>query len=112
MLPYPHRLVKNRDFQRVFRLGKSLFVPTLGLKILKTANQYSRIGIVVANRVSKKATQRNKIKRQIREIMRGKLSQMKAGYDLIIITRPAILNNSYQKIKRTIDDILEKCQLL
>ena len=70
MLPKKNRLTKKNDFDRVFKKGISVFDYILGIKILKNNLPDSRFGIIVSNKISKKANERNKIKRQIRECLK------------------------------------------
>lgn len=56
--------------------------------------------IIVSVKVSKKAVVRNKIRRQIREILRQ--ANLKQGYDIVVITNKDILNKSFQEIKQRV----------
>ena len=64
------RLSKNKEFQAVFKEGKKLWINSILLIIYKPNSlNYRRLGIVVSKKI-KKATQRNKVKRWIRELFR------------------------------------------
>ena len=108
MLPRQNRLTKERDFNQTFRLGKSCFAKLLGIKAKKNNLANSRFGIVVANKVTKKATQRNKVKRQLREVIHGELKRVRPGYDFLIIALPAINDQSYEKIEKEVKNCLTK----
>ena len=112
MLPKKFRLTRDKDLKKVFSRGKSFFAPPFKLKILKNDLGVSRFAIVVSNQVAKKATQRNKLKRQLREIIRLYLTEIKPGYDLVLIARPKILTYSFQQIKKAISSIFIKTKLL
>jgi len=102
MLPKINRLTKDKDFDNVFKNGKSSYDKLIGVKAIKNQLENSRFGILVSTKVSKKAVERNKIKRQIREIVRLQLDAIKPCYDVVIVTLPAILGKSYQEIKRSV----------
>lgn len=53
-------------------------------------------------RDSKKATERNRIKRRIREVIGSELGKLKTGFDVIIISLPAIKDAGYQEIEKSI----------
>ncbi|HEX9664792.1 MAG TPA: ribonuclease P protein component [Patescibacteria group bacterium] len=112
MLPKQHRLSKDRDFQKVFKAGRSVFSAILNLKVLKTSNQVSRFGIIVSNKVSKRATARNKIKRQLRGALQTNLEKLKPGYDCVIIAKQTILDKEYEEIEATLFDLLRKAGTL
>ncbi len=102
MLKKIHRLTKDKDFDNVFKNGRSGYDKILGIKAIVSQQANSRFGIVVSAKISKKAVERNKIKRQIREIIRARLDKIKSGYDIMIISLPDILGKNYQEIEESI----------
>lgn len=112
MLPAYARLKKEQDFNLVWRKGRSYFSRYLLLKMLKKKIKYTRFGIIVSNKVSKKATQRNRLKRRIREILRLKLDKITPGHDCVIVVKAGILERTYQEIDREIKNILLKAGLI
>ncbi|MDI6882921.1 MAG: ribonuclease P protein component [Patescibacteria group bacterium] len=112
MLPIKHRLTKKKDFERVFKKGKSERKGFLVLKFLKTNFPQSRIGFVVSQKVAKKAVLRNKIKRRQREIVRMNLPKLKSGYDLVILSRKGIGEKDFKETKRDVETLLKKAKLL
>ncbi|MBI2454075.1 MAG: ribonuclease P protein component [Parcubacteria group bacterium] len=67
--------------------------------------------IVVGVKISKKAVLRNRIRRQIREIIRNykKAGNFLAG-GLKIVVLPAVLGSKFSDIKRELEGILIKIQ--
>lgn len=112
MLPKPNRLKKKKDFEKIFRKGKGFKEGFLFLKALTNNLKFSRFGIVVGKEVSRKATLRNKIKRQIREIVRAKLAKLKTGIDVILIALSGIETKDFLEIEKTIDKLFKKAKLL
>lgn len=112
MLPKEHRLRRNRDFNRVFKKGKSFFVQEIGIKSLPNNLEVTKIGIVVSTKLTKKAVERNRLKRQLREVIRHALPEIREGFDLMIITRPGILGKSYREIDEVVRKILGRLRLL
>ncbi|MCK4553470.1 ribonuclease P protein component [Candidatus Parcubacteria bacterium] len=111
MLNKINRLTKDKDFDNIFKNGKSSYDKLIGVKAIQNQLGNSRFGILVSAKVSKKAVERNKIKRQIREIIKLQLNKIKLGYDVVIITLPAILGKSYQEIERSVISHLKKLGL-
>ncbi|MDG2990067.1 ribonuclease P protein component [Candidatus Synechococcus calcipolaris G9] len=90
MLPAQHRLRHRRDFARVYQQGTSFHSPWLVLWVCpQTVGTETRIGIVVGSKVSKKAVQRNRIKRQLRVLCRQLLPLLVSGWDVVLVARAA-----------------------
>jgi ribonuclease P protein component len=105
-----YRLRHHSDFQRVRREGRSYASPLLALAFLQNELEYSRFGFVVSKRLGK-ATQRNKIKRRMREAVRRRMAYMKPGFDLVVIGRQPIRQASYAEIEHSLEQLLKKAGL-
>ncbi|MBD3359435.1 MAG: ribonuclease P protein component [Candidatus Buchananbacteria bacterium] len=117
MLEKKQRLTKKKEFEKITQRGKAYYSPILILKILKNDLSYSRFGLIVSNKVSKKASQRNLIKRRIREIIRLNLNRINAGYDILIIVSPKIIAQDkkvlkYQAIEKSLMTAFSKADLI
>lgn len=112
MLPKPHRLTKEKDFEKVYKKGKFFAQNFLMCRILKNSFKISRFGIVIGTKVSKKATKRNKVKRRLREAIRLKLNKIKKGFDILIMVKPEIVDKDYHEIDKVLISLLKKARLL
>lgn len=112
MLKQENRISHNKDFDRAFKTGQSFYSKILGLKVVDNQLVNNRIGILINTKVSKKAVVRNKIRRQIREIIKEKLSNLKEGKDIIIIVLPPIIDREFSEIKEIIEFGLRKLKVL
>lgn len=92
MLKKINRLSKKHDFDLVFKQGKSVYSPYFVIKVLPNQLGRIRFGIVVSNKVSKRATKRNLIKRRIRAILQKGLKPNRQGIDVVILTSPRLIN--------------------
>jgi len=99
MLNKNNRISRNKDFDRVFKLGRSFYGKIIGLKAVDNNASFTRLGILISTKVSKKAVVRNRFKRQIRRIIQEQLANIKEGKDIIIIVFPEILDKKFQEIK-------------
>jgi len=74
LLTRNERIKYSGLFQQAFQKGKTLRSKNLRLSFTKTlercADQLPLVGFVVSNAFSKKAVERNKVKRRLREIYR------------------------------------------
>jgi len=112
MLSSKYRLTKAKDFKKVNAFGRSLFSRFFRLKYLANNLESSRLAIVTSTRVSKKATVRNRIRRQLREIIRLNLAKIKAGYDIVIFVQIQALAKNYQELEQEIFALLTKAKLI
>lgn len=69
MLPARNRLRRRRDFQQLFRGGRVVRGTHLIIRALPVKTG-SLVGFVVSTSIFKNATDRNKLRRQLREIVR------------------------------------------
>lgn len=111
MLPKKQRLQKNKDFDLVFRGGKSYYSEFFGLKIKKNSLNYNRFGFIVSLKVSKKAVERNRLKRQVREIIREQKDSLKVGFDCVFIFFPQILDKKFSDLKILVVEALRKLNM-
>jgi ribonuclease P protein component len=112
MLAKQQRLTKNKDLEKVFQQGRTYYSKLLGAGVLTNQLQSNRFALIVSAKVSRKAVERNKLKRQIRQAIRELNSQLAKGVDLVIIARPALLQRSYQAIKSGLKKVLAGLNLL
>ncbi len=108
MLARRLRLVKEKDFKRIFKLGKSSYTKIFILKILANELDFNRYGFIISSNVSKKATERNKLKRQFRAAIKEIDNKLITGNDLIFIVSHAALKTEYKLIKSELNKILFK----
>jgi len=112
MLPKANRLTRETDFKAVARGSRPIHSPCLILKKLNFANQTTKFGIVISAKVSKKATQRNKVRRRVREILRSNIKKVSSGYKVMLVAKGPILDQDYQALKKELEGLLKKSGLL
>ena len=72
----------------------------------------SRFGLVVSTKVDKRAVIRNRIRRQVREIIRLKLAKIKPGFDVMIVLKKAAIGQKHADLSQDLFEVLEKAKLL
>ncbi len=111
MLSKTNRLQKNKDFDEVFKKGKGFKEDFLFLKFLGNNLEVSRFGFVVSNKVSNKATVRNRIKRVLRELVQKKLPNIKKGIDVVLVVNNQIKGRETGEIEKVIEKAFLKTNL-
>ncbi len=87
-----NRLSRSRDFDTVYRQGRSVstrFLTLYGFHRPEPAAAPPRIGFAVPKSVGN-AVIRNRIKRQLREILRARLDQAPPANDYVIVVRQGL----------------------
>lgn len=108
MLKKEFRLRKQKDFENVFKKGVYFSERYLTLKAVKNDLPFSRFGFVVSKKVSKKAVERNRIKRLMSEFIRLSQKEIKLGFDIIFISRVGIVGKNFEEINEPMKKLLKK----
>ena len=102
MLPQANRLRKQKDFDAVFQRGRAAGNEFFNLKFHPNQQVVSRFGLVVSGQVSKRAVRRNRLRRQIIEILRAVWPNIKPGLDIVIVVKPATLKINAPELKQSL----------
>lgn len=97
-MKYSESLKKNRDFQKVYRKGKSYANKYLVMYVLENGTSQNRLGISVSKKVGNSVV-RHHLTRLVRESYRLNEEQFQSGYDLVVIVRPSAKEKSYHEIE-------------
>ena len=98
VLTRSRRLDKN-EFREIFKEGRIIESGLFRIKFLPNQIKLSRFGVVVSSKNFKKAVLRNKLKRQISEIIRLNIAEIKTGFNVIVFIRPEVLSQSPAELK-------------
>ena len=95
---FSESLKKNRDFQTVYKKGKSYANKLLVMYVLKNGTGKNRFGISVSKKVGNSVV-RHHITRLLRESYRLQEDMFHSGWDIVVIARAGAKNASYHEIK-------------
>lgn len=99
MLASDFRLKGEGDFEKVKKNGYLYQSAYFGIAVSKRSdNENSRFGFVVSTKVSKHASQRNRIKRALSEAVRYNLTTIPKGYDVVFLGKKIIEKKSTEEI--------------
>lgn len=118
MLKATQRIHKQKEFDQFFgpvfkkRRGLNLSTPNLIFKFFLGTQKRPRCAFIVSNKVDKRATVRNRIKRQMREIMREQLKFIKCPAEMLIMAQPRIAKAEFKDIKQEILTLLRRARLI
>ena len=112
MLPSHNRLRHDKDIKALFGKAGSVFDRVCGLKYKKNNLEQSRFASVVGTKVSKRAVDRNRVKRQIRAMIEENLHKITSGYDVAILVGPSAMAKSREEIEKSLLKSFKKAKLL
>lgn len=101
-----HISLKNtREFNKVYKRGKSVVTKYVVMYYLKNNMDHPRIGYSVSKKVGKSVV-RNRAKRLIKEAVRLNLDKS-LGYDLVFISRVRMNSADYKDAERSVKKLIK-----
>ena len=97
-MKFSDSLKKNRDFQNVYRKGKSYANRYLVMYVLKNETEQNRLGISVSKKVGNSVI-RHHLTRLVRESYRLHEDMFNSGLDIVVIARSTANNISYHEVE-------------
>ncbi|MBF1999961.1 MAG: ribonuclease P protein component [Synechococcales cyanobacterium M58_A2018_015] len=122
-LPKEHRLKRRQEFNAVYQKGWRRSSPHLTLRGMRLAAasdaqaggtplKPTQIGISISQKVSKQAVVRNRIKRQLRAILRQLLPYMAPGWRLIVVVKPGAAQCGYEQFLQELKQLLINAEVI
>jgi ribonuclease P protein component len=108
-----NRLSRSRDFDAVYRHGRSVSTRFLTLYWFQRDESVGdpRLGFAVPKAVGN-AVVRNRIKRQLREIVRERLQRVPSSNDYVLVVRQGLPEateaNGFEWLEARVDEVLGK----
>jgi len=107
-----YRLTRSRDFDAVYRHGRSVSTRFLVLYWFpREDGDEPRLGIAVPKGTGD-ATVRTRIKRQLRELWRSRLEGVPPACDYVLIVRPGLAeaasSRGFEWLGERVDEVLQK----
>jgi ribonuclease P protein component len=108
-----NRLSRSRDFDAVYRQGRSVSTRFLVLYwFARDAGEGEpRLGLAVPKATGNAVT-RNRVKRQLREAWRARLEEVPRGFDYVLVAKPGLAEateaNGFGWLGERLDEVLQK----
>ena len=90
--------MKNKDFQTIYKKGRSYANKYLVMYVLENKEEENRLGISVSKKVGNSVI-RHRITRLIRESYRLQSKKFETGYDIVVIARTGAKEKNYREIE-------------
>ena len=100
-MTFTQSLKSNRDFQKIFKNGKSKANKYFVMYVANNEKNINRLGISVSKKVGNSVV-RHYIKRCIKEAYRLHENMFNSGLDIVVIARQGASDISYHEIESAI----------
>ena len=97
-MKFSDSLKKNRDFQNVYRKGKSYANRYFVMYVLKNETEQNRLGISVSKKVGNSVI-RHHVTRLLRESYRLHEDMFNSGLDIVVIARSTARDIKYHEVE-------------
>lgn len=104
------RLRKGNEFDTVYSKGTVVGGPLLVVRHLPNDTGVTRWGFAVGKRLSKRATDRNRTKRRLREY--AQTLPLIQGIDVVVTARRGAIEATYAELGRALTRTLARASLL
>lgn len=107
-LPKIYRMQAGSPYQRLFQVRQVVSDDFISLHVKANGLTHHRLGMGVAKKMFRKAVQRNRIKRLIREAFRLERPNFSAGLDIVV--RPKVKELSLSILKSSFSRLVPKAE--
>jgi ribonuclease P protein component len=113
MLAAPNRLRKTSEIARVYKRG--VYGGAEGLLSIKaTANgrPETRVVVVVAKKIDKRAVVRNRIRRRLSDALRQQWTTVPSGYDIVVSVHSDLSQTPFDRLGALLLQALQRARLI
>jgi len=107
-----YRLKLQRDFDNVFKRGRTASLSQIAIKYAKNNLNHCRLAEIISKKTTKKANQRNLLRRRLKEIIRAEHLKNLDNWDIVIIPKSELLKKDFAELKEAVRLILKKAELI
>jgi ribonuclease P protein component len=110
VLPADNRLTRPASFRHAIKAGRRSGARTLVTHLALAEDQLgdrARVGFVVSKAVGN-AVVRNRVKRRLRHVARGRVSLLPDGALLVVRAQPPAASASYEELAADLDRCLDR----
>jgi len=111
MLPKQNRL-PGYKIPQLLNSQKNFHSPLFGLKVISTDQTPPQIGFIVSSKIAKKAVDRNRMKRLLRQAIYSYLPRLKPNHNFLLLAKHPIKNKTLAQIKPSLFNLLKQSKLL
>lgn len=104
------RLRKGREFDTAYAKGTVYSGPLLVVRVFPNGLGLTRWGFAVGKRLARRATERNRMRRRMRELART--LPVRPGYDIVVTARAGCLETDAARLRGAMVGVLGRAGVL
>ena len=110
MLRKVNRIQKDADYKKIFKLSKPVYGEKIMIRSLPNRQSLKvRFGFIISNKIEKRATRRNSLKRKFRAVAAEFLPLVKESSDIVVIIKQNYsFPYSFELIRKDFQSTLQK----
>lgn len=102
MLKRENRIRLKKEFAEIKEKGRVLYSPLFGFLTWKKDDDLKKFGFIVSKKISKRAVDRNKIRRRLADVVCKNLDMFEGGSRLVFLTKQEILGKKTEEIEKEV----------
>ncbi|HWP95594.1 MAG TPA: ribonuclease P protein component [Syntrophomonadaceae bacterium] len=110
MLHKKLRIRTGKEYNTIYKYGKKIGGRHILVYIIPNKLGRNRFGVITSKKVGK-AVRRNKVKRQLRSIIRTNLEKLGGQHDVVVIARYNIYGSEYRALEKDFLNLMKKAGL-
>ncbi len=110
MLKKINRLKKRYQFNYVYKSGEHFSANHMVLYVVSSKTKNIKVGLAVTKKVGH-AVVRNKVRRQLREILRAQVPNLKQNHNIIVVAKDNITEASFETLSNELIKLIKKAGL-
>jgi ribonuclease P protein component len=104
-----NRSLKKSDFEWLREEGVMYRTPLFGVLVGENTEEKNQFGIIVSRKISKKAVERNKIRRLVYEAIRLKQAVLVSkGLKIVVLANKSLLEKKYEEVEKEVEQVFKK----
>lgn len=103
MLPKTQKIHLDKEFDQIFKTGRSAYGRFLGVKALKNDLEFNRFAVVLGTKIEKSAVKRHFLKRLIFKVLKDCQHNLNFSADCVIIALVNIKKANQNDLKLEIE---------
>ena len=107
MLKKDYRILTRKEFLEIKDRGEMYSTPLFGVLVLKS-NDGKKFGFIISKKISKRAVDRNRIKRFLSEGVRKSLSMLDLDIKIVFLAKKSLLDAQNALIQKEIESCFKK----
>jgi ribonuclease P protein component len=103
-----NRIGRKKEFLEIKNKGRMINSPLFGAATLVDESKEIKFGFVISKKISKRAVDRNKIKRRMGEILVKKIEKFKPGTKIVFLAKKSLLGAKIEEIEEEVNKIIDR----